>query len=259
MNSPRFEKCLDITLKHEGGYVDHPRDPGGATNKGITHITLADWRGQKVTKTDVRNIQMAEVRAIYKHKYWDEMNCERLFPGVDLATFDAGVNSGVGRGRAWLMASLDRNDDHIQTIRNMISKRTSFLQGLKTFVTFGRGWMRRVADIEARSIQMAAAAIAQFPAPIVKAEYEKTRDETKRDGTVAAGSGTAGGAGSVGTVQSGVTDTAVNSYQTLVVGILFLAIFAVAGYFAWRWWVNRQRSKAQKAVLEEVTNEQFSV
>ena len=71
MAKGNFNACLDVTLPHEGGYVDHPSDPGGATKMGITHKTLAEWRGKsmaEVTKQDVRNLSLAEARQIYESR-----------------------------------------------------------------------------------------------------------------------------------------------------------------------------------------------
>ena len=102
----RFARCVAEVLKHEGGFVNHPRDPGGATNRGITHITLADWRGGPVTAEDVRTMSEAEAREIYRSKYWNAIQGDNLPAGVDLAVFDLAVNSGVGRAARMLQQQL---------------------------------------------------------------------------------------------------------------------------------------------------------
>jgi len=161
--------CLTITLAHEGGYVDHPADPGGATNMGITHKTLVVWRGKPVTKSDVKNLTVEEAAKIYDKNYWGPVNAELLPYGVDLATFDAGVMSGPARGAKWLQQAVGAKQDGkvgpdtlrltaamdpAQTIQKICAARLSFVQGLTIFKTFGRGWTRRIADIEAKGVAM---------------------------------------------------------------------------------------------------------
>ena len=67
---PRFDACLAEVLKQEGGYVDNPLDPGGATNLGITRKTLAAWRKispwWKLPKSEVRALGRPEAASIYK-------------------------------------------------------------------------------------------------------------------------------------------------------------------------------------------------
>lgn len=66
-----FPRALALVLAQEGGYADHPYDPGGATNFGITIATLRDWRGRPVSKADVRALGRDEVAAIYRARYWN--------------------------------------------------------------------------------------------------------------------------------------------------------------------------------------------
>jgi lysozyme family protein len=142
-----FQNCLAVTLGYEGGWSDHPSDPGGATMKGIT---LATYRRFKpgATKTDLRNISNETVAKIYRTDYWDKVGGDRLAAGVDLATFDAGVNSGPGRARQWLMAAIGGPDHY--TVKRVCAKRLGFMRSLAIWNTFGNGWSRRVAGIEAK-------------------------------------------------------------------------------------------------------------
>jgi lysozyme family protein len=90
----RFETCLGFVLKEEGGFVDHPQDPGGATNHGITKDTWEAWAKKPATVADIRNLTVADVVPIYRDRYWEAAKCPRLPLGVDLAVFDFAVNSG---------------------------------------------------------------------------------------------------------------------------------------------------------------------
>ena len=101
MNS-NLAACLAFVLAQEGGYVDNPNDPGGATNLGITQATLAHWRGHKVTPNDVKALQPAEAGNIYEADYWRPAWCDKLPGGIDLAVFDTAVNMGPGTAVAML-------------------------------------------------------------------------------------------------------------------------------------------------------------
>ncbi len=137
--SPRFEECLRFTLHWEGGFVHHPQDPGGATNMGITQGTYNAWRSsQGLPHQSVREITRDEVRTIYHDRYWLTIGGPSLPPGLDLAAFDAGVNSGVGRARRWLEAHPGPDGVPLTLYR------LRFLTNLTTFNTFGRGWTRRI-------------------------------------------------------------------------------------------------------------------
>jgi lysozyme family protein len=157
-----FEAALPHLFRHEGGYADHPRDPGGATKYGVTRTTLAAWRGANVTKTDVRRLTREEAGAIYKARYWDAVRGDDLPAGVDYCVFDAAVNSGPGRAAKWLQAAVRVSQDGVigpktlaaaakrdprALIDDVCDVRLSFLRGLSSFSVFGRGWERRVGDV----------------------------------------------------------------------------------------------------------------
>lgn len=156
-------------LAAEGGYVDHPSDPGGATNLGITHKTLAAWRGKPVTKQDVRNLTRDEALQIYKAQYWDAVRGDQLPAGLDYAVFDYAVNSGPARAVKDLQRVLGVGVDGIvgaqtlaaiarrQTadlITGLSDRRRAFVRGLSTYSTFGRGWERRIASVEANALSL---------------------------------------------------------------------------------------------------------
>ena len=88
-----FDECLKMLLHHEGGYVNHPKDPGGETNLGVTKRVYEKWGGTK----DMKDLTVEDVAPIYKKEYWDKCRCDDLESGVDWAVFDWAVNSGTGR------------------------------------------------------------------------------------------------------------------------------------------------------------------
>lgn len=158
-------------LASEGGYVDHPSDPGGATNMGITHRTLAAWRKvPSVTKQQVRDLTRQEALAIYEAQYWRTSGADRLPEGLDYAVFDYAVNSGPARAVKDLQRVVGVTADGImgaqtlaavgrygavRAIEGLTERRMAFLKALKTWGTFGRGWTRRVEDVSAKARKLA--------------------------------------------------------------------------------------------------------
>ena len=93
-----FQSSLPFVLQWEGGFVNHPADPGGATNKGVTQKVYDGWRArQGQPARSVRLIEEAEVHAIYHADYWIPPRCDVLERHLDLVQFDTAVNMGVGR------------------------------------------------------------------------------------------------------------------------------------------------------------------
>ncbi len=136
-----FETCLRFVLQYEGGFVDHPRDPGGATNLGITRATLSAWRKRPVSVAEVRALSRVEAAAIYRANYWNPIGADALPAGVDLIAFDIAVNMGVGRAKAWLAAT--QNLAPRARLDSLSARRLSFWRRLRTWSVFGRGWSAR--------------------------------------------------------------------------------------------------------------------
>ena len=97
MAASSYDEALTRLLAHEGGYSNHPSDPGGPTNFGITIDDYRKYLKPNATAADVRAMKVGEAKAIYRSKYWDAMRCDELAPGVDYCIFDYAVNSGTGR------------------------------------------------------------------------------------------------------------------------------------------------------------------
>jgi lysozyme family protein len=166
-----FEQCLFLLLKHEGGYVSHPKDPGGRTNLGVTQKVWEEYVGHPVDEPTMRALVLQDVAPLYKKQYWDKINGDSLPFGIDYATFDMAVNSGVARaaktlqqvlgitpadgkiGPATLRACEEANPRQIATA--ICEARLAFLQSLPTYDTFGKGWSRRVSEVEQASFSMA--------------------------------------------------------------------------------------------------------
>jgi lysozyme family protein len=117
----RFETCNAITAKWEGGWSDHPADPGGKTMYGVTEAVYHAWlKKQGKAIKPVRNITKAEALEIYRAQYWAPTAGKyNLVPGVDLATYDAGVNAGVSRAIKWLVQGASKGNDHVVTVKGI--------------------------------------------------------------------------------------------------------------------------------------------
>lgn len=169
-----FESSLKLVLKHEGGWADHPKDPGGATMKGITIAVYRENINPKGAKEDLRKITDAQVAQIYRSQYWDKVRGDDLPSGVDYAVFDYAVNSGVSRASKHLQGVVGKRQDGKigpetlaatnamlapSVINNLCDRRMVFLRNLKTFPTFGKGWTSRVSGVRAEALKMVSADI----------------------------------------------------------------------------------------------------
>jgi lysozyme family protein len=254
-----FAAALKLVLKSEGGYVDNPADPGGATNMGITRATLAAWRGvpvNRLPKSEVKALTVAEAGTIYRARYWTPIYADDLPAGLDYAVFDYAVNSGPDRAAKDLQRVLGvtvdgrigpetvaaSKTDPMGTINRLCDARLRYLQGLGTWATFGRGWSARVTAVRQAALDMAAGA--QMPAePATPAAYLQPQPIAATRPVVraqlkAAGSTTINAADMMTKVTVGATAGtgligAVNELTGALAGVphwvWFVLLFAVAG------------------------------
>lgn len=164
-----FDRAVSLVLLHEGGFVNHPRDPGGATNFGITRETLSRARGRPASVEDVRRLTRAEAVSIYRRLYWEAVRADELAPGLAFALFDLAVNSGPARAVRMLQQVLGVAADGVlgpltlasaqaanpaETIRRLTRARLGFLARLTSWPVFGRGWRRRVLSVEQEALRL---------------------------------------------------------------------------------------------------------
>lgn len=151
-----FDVAFDRLIGHEGGFVNHPSDPGGSTKFGVTQRTAreAGYTG------DMRDLTREQARAIYLEAYWRRARADQYDPAIGFQLFDASVNHGIGNGIRFLQRAVGVADDGVigpltvAAIRRMPvtdvlarfnAERLDFYTRLSTWPTFGRGWARRVA------------------------------------------------------------------------------------------------------------------
>jgi len=164
-----YQHCLEMILHHEGGYVNHPKDPGGETNLGVTKRVYEEWGGTK----DMKDLTVEDVAPIYEKNYWGRVKGDELPSGLDLCVFDFGVNAGTGRAAKYLQnlvgagadgaigpGTLGKVAEYVEengleeTIKAYQDARQGYYEKLSTFETFGRGWTRRVKETTEEALKM---------------------------------------------------------------------------------------------------------
>jgi hypothetical protein len=165
-----WEKSFAMVLKHEGGFVNHPKDPGGMTNLGVTKSAIEAYLGRTVDEAFMRSLTPDSVKPFYKSQYWDKIKGDQLPAGVDYAAYDFAVNSGTGKAAKYLQQIAGVTADGAigpksieainacnpeQVVDALCDLRMDFLKRLPNFDTFGKGWSIRVADVKAKASDMA--------------------------------------------------------------------------------------------------------
>lgn len=182
-----FDKCLPKFLRHEGGYVDHPRDPGGATNKGVTLANFRRYVKRGGTKADLRKLTDKQAGIVFKKFYWDKVRGDDLPAGVDYAVADFGINSGPSRAIKFLqrvvgvkpdgkigpitLTAVDAMDPSL-IVRRLCDARLAWLKRLRHWDAFGRGWERRVRDVKQDGLKMVGSKPSR-PKPVPKEAQPK--------------------------------------------------------------------------------------
>jgi lysozyme family protein len=153
-----FDRAFTTLLGHEGGYVDHPDDPGGATRWGVTERVA---RAHGYTG-HMRDFPEAMARDVYRKDFWAAVRADDLPAPIRYAVFDAAVNSGADQAVRWLQRALGVADDGKlgpitlaaavmaepeALLRKMLAQRLKFMTNLSNWPSFSRGWARRIADL----------------------------------------------------------------------------------------------------------------
>jgi len=165
-----LERSIEEVLRHEGGWSDHPADPGGATNMGVTLRTYRKYkRNPHLTPEDLKNLTLEEVHDIYKIGYWDPIKADELPSGVDFVVFDMAINAGPGRAVKLLQEVVGTRADGVvgpitlravdeyspeRVVTDYTNAREDYYRLLPHFSTFGRGWLRRTRESETIALTM---------------------------------------------------------------------------------------------------------
>lgn len=238
MAASNREASISKTLSYEGGYTNNPSDPGGATNWGITIADARMYWKKGATPADVKAMPKSVAIDIYRSKYWAKMDCDSRPAGVDLVEFDFGVNSGVSRSLKYRAAMPALAP--VAYVKEFCKRRSSFLRGLKTFSVFGKGWSRRVADVEATGVSMALKAAGQPVTQTLKEEAKKATTSAVKNATGAAG------------ITGATVPTLPAVDPSSKAGMIVLGIVAVVivAFFVWNTVKNTQRAQAYAALAK---------
>ena len=164
-----WNKSFDLVIVNEGGYVDNKLDPGGATNWGCTQAVWEGYIGHKVSVDDMKALTKEDVKPLYKKRYWDAIHGDAIPSGLDYCLFDCAINSGVNRSAKIIQeivgvfadGAIGNNTvsainqlNPVTAINEFCDKRQAFLESLKTFPVFGKGWSKRVSEVRTRALEM---------------------------------------------------------------------------------------------------------
>jgi lysozyme family protein len=248
-----YDVSLARLLQHEGGYTNHPADPGGPTNFGITIYDYRKYVKPGATAADVRRMTVEEAKSIYRAKYWDAQRCDELPAGVDYAVFDYGVNSGIGRSKKVLQRVVGVTADGVlgpQTMRAVgrsdpktvivaiCDERLRFLKRLRSWPVFGRGWGRRAAQVKATALAMAANAPPAQEPPVAAAPGRAHVPPPKTAQRASAGAVAA--AGAVAVHQAHQAHAGMVTFTVIII----VAIAAAAGaWLFWHWHAQHQQER----------------
>ena len=148
----KFNYFIERVLGHEGGYVNHPSDPGGETKWGIAKRSYPN--------VDIKSLTREQAVEIYRRDFWARVQGSKLPDDVAFQALDAAVNHGVGQSVRWLQRAVGVADDGVfgplslAAVNRMSSadivlrfnaERLEFYTKLSSWPTFGKGWVRRVA------------------------------------------------------------------------------------------------------------------
>lgn len=279
-----FPRSMPIILAYEGGWSNHPRDPGGVTLEGIIQRVYDAYRKRKgrrvqpLTKA-MRNTPAweAERNEIYKAQYWDAVRGDQLPAGLDLVMFDSGIMSGPYQATLWLQRALGLNadghigegtleaienhPDHDALVAAICARRLGFVQHLQTWPDFGKGWSARIANL--KKIGQAWATGSVGPQPV--AAHQERGDAKAYASDVAQPAvdpndavKASVGSGSIAGVLEGARDTiAPAAYSSEILtkvytAIVILCVVASLGALVYSFWSNYKTKKARRAIDGDV-------
>lgn len=271
----QFRRALDTVLVSEGGYVNHPKDPGGPTNRGVTQAVYDDYR-RSIGKppVDVRQISMGEVATIYRRRYWDLIKGDALPPGLSYVVFDGAVNSGVARSIKWMqralgcrsidgiigmetMSRLEAWADHDKLIAAIIEIREEFLRHLKNWKVFGDGWSNRIKQVLTIGQAWAAGSVGPAITYVAGGAHKAVIENAVPAPTLAVADASTGGgvgtimaAGTIQQLQEQLTPFTGGStfVQHIVVGLAIASAGLTIGGLAYRWWSKRKAARREAAL-----------
>ena len=164
-----WKRSFELMLQSEGGFANHPSDPGGMTNLGVTKATWENWIGRASNEAEMRGLTPEKVEPMYKKKYWDAVRGDELKVGIDYLMFDFAVNAGAGRAIKTLQTAIGvpadggfgpitmaamKSFEPVKLIERFSQAKEDFYRSLNTFDVFGKGWLNRVERVKGEALTM---------------------------------------------------------------------------------------------------------
>lgn len=280
-----FEKCMPVVLRYEGGFSNHPRDPGGVTLEGIIQRVYDGFRDRNNKPRRPLTPQMrataewiAERNAIYRAQYWNAIRGDELPAGVDLAVFDGAVNSGPFQSIKWLqralgnvevdgqlgeatLAALTLCNDHDALIADMESRRLGMLRNLSTWDAFGKGWQSRVVNVKAIGQAWATGSVGPDPvaahmaggdAKAYASDVAQPMFDPHQAGTSAVGGVSLSGLISGAKDQIGMLVGTSGFIDQVYLALTIAGVVIAVGGVAYAFWSNFKSKRARRAIDGDV-------
>ncbi|RUU81293.1 glycoside hydrolase family 108 protein [Mesorhizobium sp. M7A.F.Ca.MR.362.00.0.0] len=274
----RERASLDRLLVHEGGYVNHARDPGGPTNKGVTQRVYDSYRkGKGLAARSVKGITMPEVYDIYDRQYWDAVKGDQLPDGIDYVVLDGAVNSGVRQSVIWLQRALgaaykgrvdgvlgfstieaiNAVNNHDALIDRICDIRLNFLRHLNTWSVFGKGWTARVSEVRSIGKSWASGGTPQMASFMDGGQAKGFIEDAQAspstapaDAAIGAGGSGLGVSGTLTGLQEQLSPLSYASeWVTRIVVILaIVSALLLIGGAGYRWYTNRKTARLTQAL-----------
>ncbi|MFG1242446.1 glycosyl hydrolase 108 family protein [Xanthobacter sp. V7C-4] len=282
MAKTSFAPALTAVLRHEGGYSNHPDDPGGPTMKGIIQRVYDGYRrGKGLAVRPVREIEEEELQEIYRRQYWDAIRADELPEGIDYVVFDGAVNSGPGQSVKWLQRALGLPADAemgavtlaaaraaaetapARLVDDICDRRLAMLKALRTWPVFGRGWGRRVEDVRKAGKAWVAGSAPARRIPVLEGHRTAAQGGASGKAPVAsaraapkpqAGAGAAAGGIAASAVSEAARQIAPHAQASSTLALVFtgltlLGLALTLGGIAYVWWSARAGAR-RAAILD---------
>lgn len=269
-----FAHVMPKILVHEGGKVNHPKDPGGRTNQGVIQRVYDGWRQRNnLPLRSVYDMEPHERDLIYKKQYWDAIKGDDLPQGVDYVVMDGAVNSGPAQSIKWLqralgveadgvigqatLAAVEGINDVDFLIGKILERREQFLRALKTFKTFGKGWMNRVKQVLKIGQAWAVGSVGPEPVFFADMNQKATIDQAKSrpmkaaaDATTGAGGAALGFTGAVNEARDQISGVSGDSafITNVLIALALASVLSVVAGLLYRVYAKREEASLVDAL-----------
>ena len=261
MVAETYDAAMVRVFADEGGYTNDPKDPGGATNWGITIYDARKYWLPNATPADVRAMPKSVASEIYRKHYADPILYDQLPAGADYSELDAAINSGIGRAIPWMgkaaganvavttaavaLAHANNAPDKVALIQRYWQIRLSFLHGLRTWSHFGPGWGKRCANGEAAAVRMWLTVGAKLPQTEARSRMDHESSKAKTQAKKSTGAATGSAAGPATVPAFDLSHLSLGG--KIVLGIAVAVLVAALIYFIRQAIIHNQRAAAYAA------------